>query len=184
MANVVVADVMTRNVETVKPDTNLLECARKIVKKKISGLPIVNKKKLVGFISEKDILWALVKKSKEDLSKINAIDVSPKKIATTRPMSSIEETINKIKKFKFNKLPVIHENELVGIITTKDILNFHPELYPELKELSQIKEDSKKLKKIKTKEIVKKGICEKCSDEGILREINGMLICEKCRSLM
>jgi len=184
MDNIVVADVMTRNVESVKPDTNLLECAKKIVKKKISGLPIVSKKKLVGFISEKDILWALVKKSKEDLSKIKAIDVSPKKIATTRPMSTIEEVVSKIKKFKFNKLPVIHERELVGIITTKDILNFHPELYPELKELSEIKEDTKKLKKIKTKEPIKKGICEKCNDEGLLRGIDGMLVCDKCRSLM
>ena len=35
-----------------------------------------------------------------------------------------------MKKFKFEKLPVIHNKELVGVITVKDILNFNPELYP------------------------------------------------------
>lgn len=67
MEHIFVSDVMTRDPITAKSDTNLLECAKRMVRKRVGSLLLVEKKKLVGIISEKDILWALVKKSKEDL---------------------------------------------------------------------------------------------------------------------
>lgn len=74
---VLVSDIMTRQIATADPDTSLLECARRMVRKKIGSLIIVNGKKLAGFISVQDILWAIIKKSKEDLSKIKASEISP-----------------------------------------------------------------------------------------------------------
>lgn len=186
MSNILVADVMTREPITINPETNLLECAKKMVRKRVGSLPIINKKKLVGFISEKDILWALVKKTKEDLSKIKSIDISPKKIATIKPLSTIEEAVSKMKKFKFDKLPVIHKKEFVGIVTIKDILNFHPELYPELEEFAKIREQEEKIRKIKAKkgEIVNEGFCEKCGKKTILKKVNERMVCGSCISLM
>jgi len=182
MKNILVSDVMTRDSITVKPSTNLLECAKKMVRKRVGSLLIVDKKRFVGFISEKDILWALIKKSKEDLSEIKAIDISPRKINTLKPSSTIEEAITKMRKAKFDKLPIVHENELVGIITVKDILNFHPEIYPELKEFAQIKEREEKLKRISTKnpKVIRDGNCEKCGKRKVLRESDGMLVCGEC----
>jgi len=182
MKKIVVSDVMTREPVKIFPDTNLLECSKKMVKKRLGSLLIVDKKKLIGFISNKDILWALIKKSKEDLSKIKAIDISPKKIATIKPTSTIEEAVQKMKKLKFYRLPVVTENELVGIISMKDILNFYPELYLELKELSDIREETKKLQRIKKAETRKmtEGICEECGEQRTLYKIDGILICESC----
>jgi len=187
MENITVADVMTRSPVTIKPDMNLLECAKKMVRKRVGSLLILDKKRLVGFISQKDILWALIKKSEKDLSKIKAIDISAKKIATIKPTATIDETLKKIKKLKFEKLPVIHQGELIGIITTKDILNFNPEIYPELKELAEIKEKSKKLgriKKAKERKSMDEGICEECGNQDFLYRVNGMLICENCKNAM
>jgi len=183
MENILVADVMTREPVTAKPDDDLLKCAKKLVKKKVGTLPLVNKKKLVGFIDDRDILWALVKKSKKDLSNIKAIDISPKKIITIRPLATVKEAISKMKKMKFEKLPVINNNQLVGIITAKDILNFHPEFYPELEEFSKIRQEMKKLKRIKrAKERSSvEGICEECGETDFLYRVNGMLICESCK---
>lgn len=53
MKNILVADVMTRDPVIIKPDTNLLECAKKMVRKRVGSLLIVQNKKLVGFLSEK-----------------------------------------------------------------------------------------------------------------------------------
>jgi dTDP-4-amino-4,6-dideoxygalactose transaminase len=39
MKNILVADVMTRTPITLKPDTNLLECAKKMVRKRVGSLP-------------------------------------------------------------------------------------------------------------------------------------------------
>ncbi len=185
MNKILVADLMTRDALSVKPETNLLECAKKMVRKNTSSLLLMHEKKLVGFITQQDILWALIKKSKEDLSKIKAIDISPKKIATIKPTSNIEEAINKMKKLKFERLPVIHEKKLVGIISIRDILTFNPEFYPELEELAKINEESEKLKRIKrTKEKTpeREGICEECGNYGSLYKINGTLICSSCKN--
>jgi len=181
MKNVLVADIMTRDPITISPDTNLLDCAKRMIKKHVGSLVIVEKRRLVGFLSEKDILWALVKKSKEDLSRIRAIEISPRKIAVIKPTNTIKEAVEKMKKMKFEKLPVIDKNELVGMITIKDILNFNPELYPELEEFSQIREESSKLKNVKKAEKRIIGVCEECGTENVLSRENGILLCESCR---
>ena len=181
MKDILVSDIMTRDPIIIKSDATLLECARKMVRKRVGSLLIVHKKKLIGFISQKDILWALIKKSKEDLSKIKALDISPKKIAKIKPSRTLEEAINKMKKLKFERLPVIHEGELVGMITIRDILNFNPEIYPEMGEFSKIREETKKLKRVKSKSAVQEGMCEGCGNHDILHRFNGMLVCESCR---
>jgi predicted transcriptional regulator len=176
---------MTREPVTVKPDENLLNCAKKMVRKKVGSLLLVDKRKLIGFVAQKDILWALIKKSKEDLSKIKARDISPKKITTIKPTATVKEAIKKMKKFKFEKLPVVNGEELVGIITMRDILSFNPEVYPELEELSQIREETEKLKRIKKakdRSFTHEGICEECGQTDVLYRVHGMLICESCKS--
>lgn len=184
MLKIMVSDVMTRDPLSIKPNTNLLECAKKMVRKRIGSLLIVDKKKLVGFISRKDILWALIKKSKKDLSKIRAIEISPKKIATIKPSSTINEAMEKMKKLKFETLPVIYEKKLVGMLTIRDILHFQPELYSELEEFDQIREESKKLKRIKKMKDKLEGVCEDCGNYGLLYRVHGNLICESCKESM
>ena len=185
MKNILVADVMTRSPITIKPDTNLFEATKIMVRKKVGTLLLVNKKRLVGILAQKDILWALIKKSKADLSKIRAIDISPKKIATIKPTATIEEALKKMRQLKFESLPVIHENELIGIVTTRDIITFSPEFYPDLGEIAEIRELSKKLqrvKKAKERAFVSEGICEECGHTDVLYKTDGMLICESCRN--
>ena len=161
MENIFVSDIMTRDPITISPDTDLLECAKKMVSKNVGSLLIVAKKHLVGIITDQDILWALTKKSQKDLKEIKAIDISPKKIATIKPTASVKEALSKMKKLKFERLPVIHDGNLVGMLTAKDILNFKPEYFPELEEYAEIREQSMKLKRIKSKEPIE-GICEEC----------------------
>jgi len=186
MNNIFVSDIMTREPITISPDANLLECAKRMVQKKTGSLLLVEKKKLVGIISRQDILWALVKQSKDELSKIKAKDISPKKIAVIKPSATMDEALKKMKDSKFERLPVIDNNELVGIITIKDILSFHPEVYPEIEELAGIREESRKLKFIrKAKEMGEtshEGVCEECGNHDILYRVNGALICESCKN--
>ncbi len=184
MKNILVADIMTRSPVTASPNTNLLDCARLMVKKDVGSLLLTEQNRLVGFISQRDILWALTKSPKGDLTKIKAVEISPKKIATIKPDAGIKEVIEKMKKLKFERLPVIHDNKLVGVITAKDILNFNPGVYSELEEFSKVREEAEKLKRIKEAVKRKEGICEECGNHGILFRIDGRLICEYCKDLI
>lgn len=188
MYKVQVSDIMTREPIVISPNANLLECAKRMVQKKTGSLLLTEKNKLVGIISTQDILWALVKKSEKDLSSIQAKDISPRKIAVIKPSATLEEALKKMKESKFERLPVIDNNELVGIITIKDILSFNPEIYPELQEFAEIREEARKLKlvkkaKEKDKILLQEGICEECGNYGSLERYKGMLMCASCRGL-
>ncbi|MFH1889453.1 MAG: CBS domain-containing protein [Nanoarchaeota archaeon] len=188
MNNIKVSDVMTRNVTTVGKDSNLLECAKKMVRKRTGGLIIVDKKKLSGFISSKDILWALIKNPEADLSKIKAIDISPRKIVTIKPSKTLDEAVDKMKKSKIYRLPVIDKKELVGIIKMKDILGFYPRLYDEFRELSQVGDETEKIKNLnlgEKEETISDGICAECGERASLyRGENGELVCSSCIALI
>jgi len=111
-------------------------------------LLLSEKQVLRGIISIRDVLWACIKRPKEELVNIKAIEISPKKIATVKPNRTVDYAYKKMKKLKISRLPVLHKNELVGIITIRDILNFNPHLFPELTEYHQIREESEKIKRL------------------------------------
>jgi CBS domain-containing protein len=182
---VLVSDIMTRQIASVDPDTNLLECAKRMVRKRIGSLLLMKDKTLKGFISTQDILWAIVKKSKEDLSKIKASDISPRKIVTIKPDATVEEAVQKIKRYKFHRLPVVKNGEVIGLVTLRDILNFYPELNVHLKEVESIKEETDKMKRLedaKERIVFRDGICEECGSRDALYRINGTLVCASCMS--
>jgi CBS domain-containing protein len=182
MKNLLVSDIMTRELVSTSPDSNLLDCAKKMIKFRIGSLVIIDKnKRLVGFISQKDILWALTKKSYKDLTKVKAIEISPKKIAVIAPNCTIKEAIEKMNRLKFEKFPVVDKNKIVGFITARDIMTVHPEVYPEIEEFAKIREDSEKLKRIKDAKNRGEGICEECGNHGLLFKLDGRLVCESCK---
>ena len=187
MNRVLVSDIMTRQITSVSPDTNLLECAKKMVKQRTGSLVLVENKILKGSLTTQDILWAIVKKSKEDLSKIKASDITPRKIMAIKPEATLEEAIRKIQKFKFHRLPVVKNGEILGLISMRDILNFYPELNAQFKEVESIKEETEKMKRLeeaKERIIVRDGICEECGGRDSLYRVNGTLICAYCMSVV
>src|SRR3989338_8897750 len=179
MKEITVADVMTRNPLTVSPETSLFDCVKKMLKNKLVGFPIVQKGKLIGFITQRDILWTLIKLKKiSDLEKIKVIEVSPKKLVTVNSNMPIEKAIKKMK--KYYRLPVILNGKLVGIIAATDVLLFNPEYFSEFEELTKIKEETEKLKRLKLKHRIQEGICEECGNYGPLFSEDGELICGRC----
>ena len=67
------------------------------------------------------------------------------------------------------------------MVTERDILNFHPELYHELKEVAEIREEPNKLKRLQKAKSRKEGVCEECGNYDILSMVHGNLICENCK---
>ncbi len=63
---VLVGGIMSRELTVVKPDTPVEEAARLILEHKVGGLPVVSRDKLVGIITETDILRAFIAQQKSE----------------------------------------------------------------------------------------------------------------------
>lgn len=176
-----VGDIMTRSFVAVKPDTNLIDCAKEMIKKRVGSLVIKEGQKLLGLLTEKDIIWAITKK--QNLNNIKASDIASKKIATIKPGADVAEAMERMKKLKFRRLPVIVNGNVVGMLTLKDILRIQPELYSNIYDIEKIREESEKLKRMKSP-FSKEGRCEQCGDFDILYKTDSRLICEECREAM
>ena len=72
-----VRDVMTWAVITVGPQTNIRHAARLMHEQKIGALPVVDGRRLVGMLTEHDILRAFAAQAPEGVTRVSALEVSP-----------------------------------------------------------------------------------------------------------
>ncbi|MBN2538512.1 MAG: CBS domain-containing protein [Deltaproteobacteria bacterium] len=122
---------MTRNLVTVTGDTSILKVKNLLKQHKIDQLPVVEGRKLIGIITDRDIRanapspanTLSVHELNYLLSNMKAQDVMTRKVFTTTPGATIEEAARLINDKHVNSLPVVAGDELVGLITTCDLLN-------------------------------------------------------------
>ncbi len=179
-----VGDIMTRNFVSVKPGTSIIECAREMMKKRVGSLVLKNEQRIVGLLTEKDIIWALTKTGNKNLSKIRAEDVASRKVAAIKPSADLHEAFQRMKKLKFRRLPVVVNGNVIGMLTLKDILRIEPSLLSDVSQAEKIREESEKLKRLKGVKWSKEGICEECGSFDILYNIDDRLICPPCKDAM
>jgi len=181
-----VGDVMTRNYVHVKPDTNLLECAKTMIKNRVGSVVLKENDNLHGILTEKDIIWALTKKSGKDIKGIMAKDVANKKIFTLKPETPLKEALEKMNSNKVRRMPVVSNKKIIGYITMKDIVKFMPEIYEGSRAFEKIREETEKIQKSESalKGEFIEAPCEECGNFDMLEHIDGRMICESCRDEM
>jgi CBS domain-containing protein len=177
---VFVGDIMTRSFIYVSPNTDLKKCVETLVKKRVGSLIVKDEEKLVGILTEKDIIWAIVKKSVKDLSKILAKDLARRKVITIKPSADVVDALNKMKREKVRRLPVVENGKVIGMLTMNDILKIDPGLFELIVENVQIKEETAKLQKGRIRAKRKEGVCEECGEINTLYDIDGEWMCESC----
>lgn len=135
-----VEDVMTKDVKTVTPETPLREVARILAENRVSGIPVVDDGKVVGVVSEADILVKergdkpgrsgllgllldsgrvleakLQARTAGEAMTSPAVTIGPKRPVTEAAATMIEEQVN--------RLPVVDDDgRLVGIVTRADLV--------------------------------------------------------------
>lgn len=125
-------DVMTKNPLTVDSETPIAEAKRIMKEKNIRRLPVVDKGKLVGMVTERMILEASpspattlsIYEVHYLLSKMKVKDVMVKNPITVSPGTTFEETLLLGQEKRIGGFPVVDKGRLVGIVTESDLVRF------------------------------------------------------------
>ncbi|MCB0662406.1 MAG: CBS domain-containing protein [Saprospiraceae bacterium] len=135
-AQITVGNLMTTLPVTVGPNDTLLKVKEIFGTMNIHHIPVIKHKKVVGIISKNDFLaisnaFPLFNEAKRESynDKLYATllveEVMTKQVAKVNPEDSIEIVAGIFRENLFHALPVVDQNsELVGIITTFDLLNY------------------------------------------------------------
>lgn len=139
-------DIMTKEIVSVAPETDITEAARLLLEKHFNGLPVVNSEgNLVGILCQSDLiaqqkrfplpsvfnlldtLIPIVSPAKieKEVQKISATKVSQAMTAdpvTADPETSIEKIAALMVNRNFHTIPVVEKGKLVGIIGKADVL--------------------------------------------------------------
>jgi len=139
-------DIMTRDILSVKPDTEIAKAAKILLKNRINGLPVIDDSgKLVGILCQSDLVaqqksipipsvftllegfvpLTSMKRIDKEVEKIAALTVrqamTPKPV-TVGPETDIEEIAKLMVDRKYHTLPVMEGDNVVGIIGKEDVL--------------------------------------------------------------
>jgi diguanylate cyclase (GGDEF)-like protein len=117
-----VSYVMSKKVATVTPGTTLVTVGRMMSEKKISCVIVQENTKIIGIISERDIVRRLASKGGE-LSKVKARQVMSSPVQTLYSDTTLDRAVNLMTEKGFRRFPILNRGEkLVGIVTQSDVL--------------------------------------------------------------
>lgn len=139
--NVPVAEIMTKELITLTLSNSLYDAEKLFKKHNIRHIPIVKEGKLIGVLSYSDLLkisYADVLDDEDDLMDVSSVvydvysisQVMAKVVVSALPTATIKEVTEILAKQSFHSIPIVdEENNLLGIVTTTDLLKYFLKQY-------------------------------------------------------
>jgi CBS domain-containing protein len=116
-------DVMTRNVEVIRPDDPIQEAARKMKSLDVGSLPVCDGQRLVGMVTDRDIVVrALAEGNGQRVEQFKVQDVMTDHVTYCYEDDSVQEAARIMSEEQIRRLPVLNrEKRLVGIVALGDV---------------------------------------------------------------
>lgn len=115
-----VSEFMTKKLITISPEASVFDATRLMSEKNIGSVIVVEGKRLVGIITERDILTVVSSRLSPEKTQVKEIMSKP--VVTCTPECNIDEAASLMQAHKIKHLPVVKGDELVGIFTTYDLM--------------------------------------------------------------
>ncbi|MYV99154.1 CBS domain-containing protein [Streptomyces sp. SID3343] len=117
-------DVMHAGAECIDARQTLMDAARLMRDMNVGALPICGPdKKLKGIVTDRDIVVRCIAEGK-DPSTMKAMDLADH-LHCVRADDDMSVVLSKMEQHRIRRIPVIHEDKLVGMISESDIANCH-----------------------------------------------------------
>jgi CBS domain-containing protein len=116
-----VSDVMTGRPRAVTPQTPLTEVAELMEAEDVGSIPVVEDDRLVGIVTDRDIVVRAVAKGK-DPKGMPASAVSSRELVTVSPDDDLSDALELMARHQVRRVAVTGENErLVGVVSQADV---------------------------------------------------------------
>jgi CBS domain-containing protein len=148
-----VEDVMVREVIKIEENVTVKEAAKLMNKREIGCLIAVEKGKISGILTERDLLKRVVAEAK-DASKLRVRDVMTSPLIVTEPTMDLGEAVRLMFQMKIKKLPVIKNKRLVGLLSLTDIARFQPQMMGLIKQIVANLDTPKNMLKVVARYII------------------------------
>ena len=178
----VVKDVMTSPVVITEEDASANKVAKLMLDNKVGCVIVTNKAgKPLGIVTERDlVVRVLATKTNPGTAKAEDFMTSP--LVTVDPETPINEAAKRMSRLNIRRLAVLYKDGLVGIVSSKDILDVMPELLEIMQERTRIESANGPEATEEAEEAPLSGYCDRCGMyEENLKDVNGQNLCEDCR---
>ncbi|MCM3114065.1 CBS domain-containing protein [Neobacillus sp. MER 74] len=113
-----IRDIMTEDVESCTLLDNVYEVALKMKELNVGAIPILDQDKLVGMITDRDIVVRGVAEKHPGSTKVE--DIMSNQLITVTPDASSKEAAKIMAEHQIRRLPVVEGDKLVGIVSLGD----------------------------------------------------------------
>ena len=113
-----IRDVMTKNPRTAAPGDSLQAVAKIMSEEDTGVVPIVDKGRLVGVVTDRDIVIRCIA---EGSFNAKATDAASEDVVTVTPDMSVADAAELMGEHQIRRLPVVEGDKLVGIVSLGDI---------------------------------------------------------------
>jgi len=115
-----VQEIMTKKIKSINFNDTVFKACNKFKKFNVGSLVVKDDDLIVGIITERDVILKIILSNKNP-SKTLIRDIMTPNLKTIYSLATIEDAADVMKKNNIKKLPVIYNNNLVGMITETDI---------------------------------------------------------------
>ena len=120
MAHTFVKDVMISDLTTLDVSTSIRDAAKLMDEKNIGCIIVIKNQLPVGILTERDFIKRIAAKNKPLTASIEEVMSSP--LIEIDPEETVWEAAQIMKVNNIHKLPVKKDNQIIGIVTTSDLI--------------------------------------------------------------
>lgn len=175
-----VKDVMSSPVVTVDEDAPVHKTAQRMVDGQFGCIVVTGKeKKPLGIITESDFVTRVLARNIQP-NKLTAKEVMTSPLITIDPDETLSEAARRMSRLNIRRLGVMYKGNLIGILSSRDVLSVTPELIEIIQEKARIEGATESEETPESVPLA--GYCDHCgrwSDN--LTEVEGNFLCEECR---
>ena len=137
-----VEEVMTKKVVSINSDRSVFDASKDYFKHRVGSLVVMDNNIIFGIITERDIIEKVILQNRDPKNtKIREIMTS--NIKTVHALAPLEKAAKIMKDNNIKKLPVILNNEIVGIVTETDLTHTIEAFSEAVEELARFYNDSR-----------------------------------------